>query len=46
MSDGLDVLEAPGIEGAGDGKFQFLVRNLVQETARQPRRQLRYGHDL
>jgi hypothetical protein len=46
MSDGLDVLEAARIEGSGDGKFQFLARNLVEEATRQPRRQFRHGHDL
>ena len=38
MPDGLDVLEASRIKGAGDNKFQFLARNLMQEAARQPRR--------
>jgi len=46
MSNGLDVLESPGIEGAGNSEFKFLARNLVQEAAREPRRQLRHGPDL
>ncbi|WP_271600605.1 hypothetical protein [Bradyrhizobium sp. CCBAU 45384] len=46
MPNGLDILETSRIESAGDNKFQFLTRNLVQEAARQSRRQLRCGHDL
>ena len=46
MADGLDVLKASRIKGTGDNKFQLLGCHLMQEAARQPRRQLRCGHDL
>jgi len=46
MPNGVDVLEAARIKGAGDNKFKLLACHLMQEAACQPRRQLRCRHDL